>query len=282
MLLTSLSTRALFAGFGAILIWSLAPAVTKLEGSSLPLSYFLLLRYGFSSLLLLPVLIKIQPSRLEKAPMLWLGLIVCLGIYLALQVVAVRHLPVSWYVVFFTLTPAVSLLLLRIRMNFLTVAGLVGAILGSLFFIQDLSWDSLPLWGFFCLFVSMLGWASMTLLIKKLQGGLNDLQVTTVCNFIPLVIFTGYWLVDGCPVVPLSLGDSALVLTLSLGMPLAFFLFAYSLRYTPVVAVASQFLEPVFGVLSGILLFHEVLSAWQIAGSALILASSYCIMRIKT
>jgi drug/metabolite transporter (DMT)-like permease len=264
-------------GLSAILLWSIAPVLMKTQADNLPLTFLLLLRYGLSSLIFVPVLRGVAFRRLP-----WragLKLAACLGLHLSMQVLAIRQLQVTWYVVFFSLAPIISLFLLRLCWTPQMRLGVVLAVFGSLLFVRDSRWEQISFLGFACLALSVVSWAWLSVLLKDLQSQFNDWQVTALCNLLSFAVFVLLWIANRCPQQTLTLSDWGAIGALSLGMPLAFFLFTRALRLTPTVALFVQYLEPVFGVLFGVWFFHEVLETAQIAGTTLILAASVLILR---
>lgn len=62
---------------------------------------------------------------------------------------------------------------------------------------------------------------------------------------------------------------------LGLSTIVAYGLYSYTMRHTPTFGVMSQYLEPVFGIIAGIMLFHENLSTAQLGGTFSIILSMY-------
>lgn len=265
--------QALSASLVAVFLWAVGPAVVKASIAGLPDSYFLVLRFLFSAAVLAPALGSLVKGHKRVRAADWAQLIFLTGLHYQTQLVAVKFLPISWYMVFFATTPALTLLFMGIDWNRRQIGGLFLATVGSLAFVTG-AFDGMSWWGLAALFASVGGWIGLTLVLRKQDSGLTNWETTAVCNLAALGAALFYWLGSGCPTAPLQWAHGEAILLMGLGMPAAFFLYTYSLRKIPTVAVVNQFLEPVFGVLIGLFFFSEVMSSAQWLGAGLIVVSS--------
>lgn len=274
MLLMMQKYKVASAALLAILIWSLAPALMKAQDASIPILYFLFLRYLLGSFIFIPGL-KSLVKKLRHLPLPTLiGFTVFLIANHTLQFVAIRNLSVSWYVVLFALSPVLSLIFLRIPIDAKKIFWIGLAILGTLVFVLSNTLTQLPLLGLASLFASTLCWALITVFTKKIQAQLLDSEVAGLGHFLSLGVFFLLWALQGAPTIDLSLTSYFSIFLLGTGLSAAFILFSYALRHRPELAVISQYLEPVFGVIAGVIFFHEHLYWMQVLGGAMIVYGS--------
>lgn len=180
-------------------------------------------------------------------------------------------LPVSWYLIIFALSPVFTLPFLGVRLSSRAVLGIALAIAGTLLFVdlQEVrgNFGFLPL-----LFVAlgMLTWVAYTIVIRKFHSTYSNLECTALTQFSAFAACLVIWLGHGLPVAELGVENQVSILLLGLLTPLAYFCFNACLRVLPKFGIVSQYLEPVFGVIIGLVFFHESLTLIQVIGSALI------------
>lgn len=220
-----LNIQSILAGLGAVLIWSFSPVLIKVQALAMPLSLFLVLRYGLSTVLLSPLIFQLRKENLKVSISGWLGLCICLVAHLGCQVFAIRELPIVWYVVFFSLSPLISLLLVQRKLSWQTWFYIGLCVIGTWVFISQEKLTSISLSSVIALVVTVLFWAGLTKFMKDIQSQLSDLKVTALSNLISFLLFAGYWLVDGLPFQSMNFSNFASIFVLSLGVPLGFFYF---------------------------------------------------------
>ena len=266
--------KAVFAGILAIILWGAIPALVKVGAGTLPISFLLLLRFTISFLLVLPIILKTSDRFKLIDKTTWAGLLIVLGANYFFQALAMVELPISWYVVIFSLNPVLALLSLRLKINLKSwMACGVAAISTFVFVRADEFAGHITALGVISLVVGMLTWVGYTYIAKRLQGLFNDGEVTAITQMISMLSVLIMWLGQGTPVVPLSSEAFISVLVLGITSPLAYWSFSYSLRYIPVFCIMSQYLEPVVGLLLGFFYFNEVLGTQQLVGSTLLILS---------
>jgi drug/metabolite transporter (DMT)-like permease len=91
------------------------------------------------------------------------------------------------------------------------------------------------------------------------------------------------WMLDKAPQVPLEnlsfISYGSIVLS-GFGVPLAYYLYLYSLRRTPVFCQMSQYLELIFGLIFSWILYQEEFHEFKIIGAGLIIVSLYFSSRV--
>ncbi len=261
--------NSILAGVLAVFLWAAIPALVKTGTTPENLSFLLMVRFTISSLVFLPLLKKIWSclGRVSKIDLLVLAVI--LGANYYFQGLAMHLVPASWYVVIFSLNPILAVLLLRIRLSGRKWLGLGLAFLGTLLFtvgqVQAAPWKALVY-----ITIGMLTWVLYTKVIQRFQKTFNDTESSALTQFVSLASCLLIWFVDGTPLQPLSTPQWSSLVVLGLTTPLAYWAFSYCLRKTPAFGVASQYLEPVFGVMIGVAFFHETLALAQIVGASAI------------
>jgi drug/metabolite transporter (DMT)-like permease len=262
-------------GIIAVALWAAIPAFVKLGTTAELLPFLLVLRFAISSLLFTPLLKSIWKKR-RAVDARWFVLVaLCLGANFYFQGLAMIDLPVSWYLVIFSLSPVFALIFSELRLHIKTVAGVGIAIIGTLLFV-DLKevhehYGALPI---FFVTIGMLTWVAYTSIVRRFQSAFSSVEITALTQFAALVACIVIWAVKRFPMVKLSAASGSSILALGLLTPLAYFGFNACLRALPRFGIVSQYLEPVFGVCIGLVFFHESLSVMQAIGSVLIVLGS--------
>ncbi len=264
------SLLASSAGILAVFLWSAIPALVKLGTTSQALSFVILLRFLISSLLFTPLL----PQILQNAKKISLKALLILAITLSanyyFQGLAMQSLPASWYIVIFSLNPLLALAAIGVKLNRKILLAAFISIIGTFLFINAGGGWSAPISSIFYILIGMLTWVGYTMLVKKLQTQLSDLEVTGVTQILALFGTLIIWLGTGLPTAQLQTQDLTSIIILGFSTPLAYFAFSYCMRRAPVFGIVSQYLEPIFGVIIGMMIFGESISWFQAIGAALI------------
>ncbi|MFN7904936.1 MAG: DMT family transporter [Pseudobdellovibrionaceae bacterium] len=268
------STKAVIWGLSAVFIWAAIPAFVKIGSTTETLAFLLVCRFLIASLFFLHNIPGILKKVSEIHPGHWLLLAGILGANYFFQGLAMIELPVSWYLVIFCLNPILSLVFLGLKLNRKTIFCLLVSVVGTLMF---LSWEEISKLPsktpFIYITIGMLTWVAYTVLIKKFQNTYSNIQTTGITQFVSLFACLGIWLVSGLDVIQLNTTQLVSIGILGVATPLAYFGFNACLRIIPRFSIVSQYLEPVFGIFIGFILFGESLSTAQLAGAALIVAS---------
>lgn len=267
--------RVIAAGLLAVFIWGAIPVAVKLTLSTLSVSQYLFLRFAMGLVIMTPWLRLVMRKRVSFNLWWWIALTLDLGANYFFQTLAMQGMPASWYIVIFALNPILALVVLRVRLTKRVWLSVAVATLGTLLFTQtgDFSTPIRTL-DVVCIVIGMLTWVFYTLIVSKLQKHYSDVEITAVTQFLSFVAVVVIWGASGFPFVGLQGEGLGGVLFLGLCTPAAYFLFSYALRYMPAFGVASQYMEPVFGVALAYLVFGETLTLAQSAGAVGIIAAT--------
>ncbi len=268
------------AGTISVFIWALLPIIIKSSFQEIPVSFFLILRFSFATVFMGILMWKLWREILKFSWSQHLQFIFILGANYSLQSLAIKDLPVSWYIIIFALNPLLTLLLMKIKWNHHLILSIFLGLSGVSFFIfKDLqNLNSLPLKSFLYLFGGMLTWVLYTLKAKSAQKIISDSGLTLYTQFISFIACLIVWLLDSTPTISLSnlsLISLGSILLSGIGVPLAYYLYLYSLRRTPVFCQMSQYLELIFGLIFSWVLYQENFHEFKILGTGLIVISLF-------
>lgn len=262
-------------GLLAVALWAAIPAFVKVGSTTETLPFLLVLRFLISSLIFVPFLPKVWRKRHGIPVRLFLLMSVCLGANFFFQGLAMVHLPVSWYLIIFSLNPLFALLLMGIQIRRRAFIGIMLAIVGTLLFVDarevHSNYGILPI---IYVTIGMLTWVVYTLLARKFHATYSNSEVTALTQFSALAACAVIWAFYGLPIATLDGTQTMAVFALGALTPLAYFGFNACLRALPRFGVVSQYLEPVFGIAIGIAFFNESLTLIQALGSFLIVVGS--------
>lgn len=262
------------AGFGAIAIWSLSPALIKTSSVSVELAELLMTRYTLAALCFLPWLLPVWRKRKQISKKQWSMLALAMNAHIFLQGYCLQLVSVSWYVVIFSLSPFITFILMRLRLSFMKLIAVLLSGSGTLFFIDPFEMQELPsIHGLLAVVGTTITWALITTQLAHLQRLYKDVEIVTVLTYFLFMGSFLLWAPSHCSFAAVSqLSNASLgcIALLAVGMPLAFVLFAFCLRVMPVFGISSQYLELVFGLMVGVLLFDDLFSAKQMLGTMLV------------
>lgn len=266
------------SGIIAVLLWSVLPVLVKSSFLEIPVSYFLVLRFSISLVLFIWFLPQILRKLLQVKLSYNILFAAILGANYFLQSLAIKNMPVSWYIVIFSLNPLISCLLLRIKFNKNLILSFILSILGvCLFLFTDIkTLQSISLSSFVFLVAGMFLWVFYTLMAKEYQKSMSDFEIMNASNIYSLFSAMLVWSFFNFPTVPVTTLSSGSLIALflsSVGLPVAYFLYLYSLRRTPTFSQLSQYLELIFGLIFSICIFNEKISLHQLFGSFLIIVA---------
>jgi len=259
-------------GLTAVLIWAAIPAFVKIGSTTESLAFLLVCRFFIASLIFLPRIISILKKMTQINLNLWIGLIFILGANYYFQGLAMIELPVSWYLIIFCLNPILSLIFIGLEINKKTLISVGLSVLGTLLFVKfDEISKMQSLRPFIYITIGMLTWVAYTVVIKKFQVAFNNVETTAITQFVSFFSCVGIWIIDGTKIAALNSTQTLSILILGITTPIAYYGFNACLRKVPRFSIISQYLEPVFGVLIGLIFFQEFLSWAQYVGAALII-----------
>lgn len=263
---------AIAAGLIAVLIWSAIPAFVKIGSTADGLPFLLVCRFSIACLFFLPVL-KIIFQKMKQVKLtLWLALTAILGANYYFQGLAMIDLPVSWYLIIFCLNPILSLIFIGLKFNKKMIFSIMLSILGTLLFVNlDEISQLKSVMPFVYITVGMLTWVAYTVCIQKFQSNYTNVETTALTQLVSLFSCLWIWIFSGAEIIPLNSNEMLSIATLGITTPIAYFGFNACLKAAPRFSIVSQYLEPVFGVLIGLLFFNESLSVAQWIGAGFIL-----------
>lgn len=263
-------SRSIIAGLIAVFLWAAIPALVKSGTTPENLTFLLVLRFVCASLIFLPFVLKIIKKSSEVSIYKWLTLGLILGVNYYFQGLAMHMVPASWYVVIFSLNPIIAIFLLRIPLDKNKILGFSAAAIGTLTFIFNDVDTNVPVLALVYITLGMMAWVLYTQQIRNFQKVYSDLETSALTQFISLLACLVLWMGEGLPIQSLKSEQGLSILVLGLTTPLAYFCFSYCMRYTPAFGLISQYLEPVFGIVIGILFFQEKIGFVQMVGAAAI------------
>jgi drug/metabolite transporter (DMT)-like permease len=269
----------------AILIWGFAYVVTKSGLDAVPPMMFALLRYAVASLLLVPLALARGGLTRLPQPVPWKTLvlmaIVGVTLYYVLFNLALAYTSASQTALIQSAFPALvailALLWLHERVTKQRFAGIGLAIIGVVLIVttQDDTAASNPLLGNALAFASVLSWSVYTILAKRISNA-DPIAVTAVISLIGTVMLIPVALLENADVSLSSIPRDGWLAILYLGglaSAASYLLYSRALRDIDASLVGTYInLSPVIGVVSGVLVLGESVTAMAIIGGVLVLA----------
>ncbi|WP_129713987.1 DMT family transporter [Pedobacter sp. SYP-B3415] len=269
-----------------VIIWGSTFVVTKTIVNDVPPVTFAFLRFLVACLCMLPVfLLKLktyQIRKLTRREWLLLSLMGLSGVslyYVIFNLGMQRSSAATAAMIQGSIPVFIALfgaLVLKERLNIQQIAG-IGLSFTGVIFVALLSGSGNgqnSVAGNLFMFATVFCWAAYTIFSRMLKH-LNPFMVTCLSGFIGTAIL----FVPACFELAqdgarLNFSTSFMFGTLYLGVfssALGYFLYNKALESLPVAKVGNYLnLDPVIGVLLAITLLNDRISAWQLAGAALV------------
>lgn len=269
---SSKNYQAYSAALFAVFIWGAFPTLIKGALQFTSVEQLLTLRFLISIILFL----FIVPSTIKKIRQVpWKNFLAfalaSITVFYS-QTCALDKVPASWYVAVFTFAPIVFLLVYRERLNYLGKIGSALAIIGMvIFFISMHNAAGMSFWHVALLIISMLAWVAYSVTAKNLHHVFKDRELVTLTSLIGLVSSLFFWSLHGFQAQSLSFSGAALCLLAGIVLPAALVAYSFSLRFKPVFAMFSQYLEPVFGLIIAALFLGERMHLLQYIAALIII-----------
>lgn len=279
-------TVSFVALFVAIFIWGFAYVVTKSGLSSVPPMLFALLRYAVASVLLVPLaLARGGLSRLPK-PVPWKTLLFMslsgVTVYYILFNLALAYTTASQTALIQSSFPAVvafmAVVWLHEHVSRRRVVGIVLAVVGVVLIVANTTADASardPLLGNALAFASVLVWGVYTILAKRMSKA-DPIAVTATISFIGTILLIPAVLLEGANVSLSSIPMSGWLPILYLGAlasATSYLLYTRALRDIDASLVGTYVnLSPVIGVVAGVVVLGESVTAAAVIGGILVLA----------
>jgi drug/metabolite transporter (DMT)-like permease len=274
-------TRAIFTGVLAIIFWASLPVLVKLGLAQVSIPLLLVGRFVVGVVPALPFLPRLLRTAHKVRGTDWVWLFVVLGANYYLQTRAVAELPASFYIVVFALHPMFTLLLIGTRMTRKILGPIALAVAGTLGFVDTASLAGKIEWpALLFLAGGMASWICYTVLLTRLQKVYDDFDTTLVTQLVSLGAVLAIWLASGAPWSHLGISTIGLFALLGIGSFIAYLCFSFSLRHFPVFGVASQYLEPVIGLLFAWAALGERISVQQWCSIAVIFLALLWLSRL--
>ncbi len=265
--------KAIIATLLAIFIWGGLPSIVKIALSDLSISSFMVIRFFFASLFLLPFLNSIIRNCRKVSLPLWGASFLIIGTMFSSQTLAISLLPVSYYIIIFSINPVIIALFFRYRFQWQSIIG-IGVVTISLFlFLTSSSHEtqSLNILSFLIVSIGMISWVFYSVLIKKLQSTYNDMQITALTCYIGAIINGIFLFFHSNRVMEWQPHAIFLSGTAGIVSVFAFFCYSYGMRYQPKFCIFGQYLEPVLGLVIAAVLVGDHLSLLQLISGLLVL-----------
>ncbi len=269
-----------------MMIWGSSFAITRSSVSGFPPIYFALLRHLVASLVLL-VLIFLRRKKLRMpGPLPWTTLILMglagVGFYYIFFNISLTYTTASTGALIQGFIPAVITLMaavfLKEKLNERQIAGIIISVSGVAlisFMAAHGERASNPVIGNVLMIGAVLMWSTYTILSKKLSA-FDPLLVTTICTVVGSILLLPATYIElrhrPFPDIPFPQWISICYLGV-FSSAVCYILYNGSLNYLSAVQVGNFLnLDPVIGAIIAMIVLKEGISAWQIAGSVLVLA----------
>lgn len=268
--------QAYAAALFAVFIWGAFPTLVKDALKFTSVEQLLTLRFLISTLLFsffLPrTLRKIREVSFKNLAVFFLASIT---VFYS-QTYVLDQVPASWYVSVFTFVPILFLIVYRERLSLIGRLGSGLAVFGmALFFISMRHAEGMSFWHLILLIISMLAWVVYSVFAKKLHSHFKDQEVVALTNIIGLVSSCFFWGIHGFQGQVLSFSGLALCLLAGMVLPVALVAYSFSLRFKPVFAMFSQYLEPVIGLVIAALLLGERMHFLQYIAAFIVITGTF-------
>ncbi|MHA4868304.1 EamA family transporter [Duganella sp. PWIR1] len=290
---SQLSTRDLLSALVVVLIWGTNFVAMKVGLRNLTPFQLGAARYVFA---ILPLIIFIRPPKLAPKWVIAYGLSQGVGqfglLFLSLQVGMSASLAsvILQTQVFFT--AIFGFLLLKEHTSRALMAGLLLAALGLLCFaassLRAVTTTEITPAGFVLCLAGAAMWAVSNIVVRRAQKETPDFEVISFivwCGAVPIVPFVLLSLTFDDPATRWQWVDAPFTTWIAVAYVgwmstiIGYAMWTRLLKRHPVNRVAPFSLGvPVIGIASGMLALGDVISVWQWAGTALIVAALICTM----
>ena len=270
----------------AILVWGFAYVVTKSGLSALPPMLFALLRYAVASILLVPLALARGGLSKLPQPVPWTTIILMsvtgVGLYYVLFNLSLSYTSASQTALIQSAFPAIVAIMaafwLHEHQTRRRIIGIVLAVAGVALIVARGPADdtaSNPLLGNLLAFASVLCWGMYTILAKRMSTA-DPIAVTAVISLIGTVMLVPAVLIENAPLSLSAIPREGWLAILYLGglaSAASYLLYMRALRELDASLVGTYInLAPVIGVVSGVLVLGESITATAVIGGVMVLA----------
>ena len=266
------------AALFAVFVWGAFPTLIKSALQFASVEEFLTMRFLVSCMLFLFVFPRVF-TKIKQIPFILCAIfIITVVVVFYSQTYALNQMPASWYVAVFTFVPIVFMVIDRQSLNILGLIGTAIAILGMLLFFMSMSHETkMNFWHIILLIFSMLAWVGYSLMAKQLHPYIHDRELVALTSLVGLLSSLTIWAIHGFHMQPISLPGLGLCALSGIVLPLALVTYSFSLRFKPVFAVFSQYLEPVIGLVVAALFLGERMQFLQYAVTLIVIIGTVLI-----
>lgn len=266
------------AALFAVFIWGAFPALIKGALQFASVEQLLTLRFLVSTL----IFITIFPSAFKKIRQISFAqsitFIVSVIVVFYSQTYALDEVPASWYVAVFTFVPIIFMLIYREPLSVMGLIGSVFAVIGMLIFFISMRHEAgMIFWKIILLLISMLAWVGYSIVAKQLHRQLQDLELVALTSLVGFISSISIWSAHGFHAQSIPLPGLGLCALAGVVLPLALVAYSFSLRFKPVFAVYSQYLEPVIGLIVAALFLGEMMGILQYIAAFTVIVGTFLV-----
>lgn len=256
----------------AITLWAALPTLTKMTLHDMSLPTFLMLRFCASSILLLYFFKSILRKILKISWINWFLFSAVITVMFISQTYAIQEIPVSEYVIIFTLAPIIMILCLRYYLAWPAIVGILISIVCLFWFLTSSSKNNVfQLLPCIAVITGMLSWVFYSLLIRRFQNVYNDGEITALTSYIGAIIYINIFMVENHSIIYPDAKSISLAVLTGIFSAVAFFCYSYGMRYLPKFSVFGQYIEPIISVVIASFFLGNMLSGEQYVAGVCVL-----------
>lgn len=263
------------AALCAVFIWGAFPTLIKGTLQFTSVEQLLTLRFLVSTLIFTAIFPRIF-KKVQAIPLLnWVTFIVTVIAVFYSQTYALAGVPASWYVAVFTFVPIIFMLIYKEPLSVMGFIGSALAVIGMMIFFISMHHEAkMSFWSVSLLLISVLAWVGYTFVAKKLHLYLEDCELVALTSLVGLLSSLVIWSAHGFHVQCVSLSGLSLCVLAGIILPLALVTYSFSLRFKPVFAVFSQYLEPIIGLGTAALFLGERMNLLQYTAALIVIVGT--------
>lgn len=266
------------AALFAVFIWGAFPVLIKSALQFASVEQLLTLRFLVSTL----IFITFLPTTIKKIRQIsffqFTAFIIAVVVVFYSQTYALDEMPASWYVAVFAFVPIIFMLIYREPLSTMGFIGTALAIIGMLIFFISMRHEAgINFWKIILLLISMLAWVGYSVVAKQLHRYLQDRELVALTSLVGLLSSISIWSAHGFHAQNIPFSGLSLCVLAGVVLPLALVAYSFSLRFKPVFAVFSQYLEPVIGLIIAALFLGERMGVLQYTAAFIVIVGTFLI-----
>ena len=240
------SILSFFTAVISVFLWSASPVISKIVLQSMDAITFMLYRYMFGTIIglfwlpqIIKSVVKIPTYNLTKFFLYSTS-------HIIFQVLALNIINASWYVVFFSFSPVLTIFLKESVIDKTLIITVLICIISTIYFVDfKLLKNEQNLYALLYLTISLIGWVLLSIEILSFQKYVTDIQIAFLINFemffiaLCFVLFTE----NNIAIIFYNLFNRGnreiffIILTLNIMLIVAFSLFSFAMRVNSKVAI---------------------------------------------